>query len=218
MSDETPVADAVAEAPPAPPKGKKGIVLIGVLVGGLVAGAAAGLFAVGPVVARTSGYEVSDSMRAQLKAQAVQVYGATAADSMIAAHASEEQHTDSSASGEGGEHAEGGAEGQAPTANLHLVDNLVMNPAGSGGTRFLMLSAAIEFADASLVEQFKARDAEVRDLVLRVVGSKTVEELSDMPRRDLLRLEMADSLATLAPKVSRKKSITRIFFPQFVIQ
>ncbi len=217
MSDETAVAEPAADVPP--PKGKKGIVLIGALAGGLLAGAGAGLFAIGPVVARTSGYDVTDSMRTQLKAQAVLVYGAVAADSIIAAHAAEGQHADSSADGvEGGEHAAGGGEGAGPTANLHLVDNLVMNPAGSGGTRFLMLSAAIEFSDAALVEQFKARDAEVRDLVLRVVGSKSVEDLADMRRRDSLRLEMADSLATLVPKAGRRKAIARIFFPQFVIQ
>ena len=65
---------------------------------------------------------------------------------------------------------------------------------------------------------FKARDAEVRDIVLRVMGAKTVEQLSDMAMRDSLRQEVSDSLTSLVPKAQRKKAIRRVFFPQFVIQ
>jgi flagellar FliL protein len=186
----------------APPKksGPKGVVLIGTLVGGLVAGVAAGLFAVGPMVAKSSGYVVTASAESEGEG---------------------EEH----ASGEGeegeGEHgaptAEGKA-GEAPATALHMVDNLVLNPAGSGGTRFLMLSAVIELGDSKLVDQFKARDAEVRDVLLRVVGSKTVEQLSEMTMRDPLRQELSDSLSQLLPKKERKKAISRVFFPQFVIQ
>jgi flagellar FliL protein len=192
-------------------------VLIGALVGGLVAGVAAGLFAIGPVVARTSGLVVTEEMLARVKAQAKLVRG-TGEGEEDAEGEAEAGGDEAHAEGEegGGEHKEGAAEGGS--ASLHLIDNLVMNPAGSGGTRFLMLSAAIEFKDAAMVEQFKARDAEVRDLVLRVMGARTVEQLADMPTRELIRKEVADSLAMLLPKKDRKKAISKIFFPQFVIQ
>jgi flagellar FliL protein len=212
MSDEAapPAEGASADAPPPAKKSKAGLVLIGSLVGGLVAGAAAGLFAVGPLVARSSGYVVTEEMQARLDAQAKLTPGG--------------EHGETEEGGEeGGDH--GAAEGEPKegeaaggAANLHLIDNLVMNPAGSGGTRFLMLSAAVEFSDSKMVEDFKARDAEVRDLVLRIMGAKTVEQLTDMPTRELIRKEVADSLATLLPKAVRKKAIAKIFFPQFVIQ
>ncbi|MGQ0646110.1 MAG: flagellar basal body-associated FliL family protein [Gemmatimonadaceae bacterium] len=195
MSDETTAAESEDAAPPPPRKAPRGVVLIGALVGGLVAGAAAGLFAVGPMVAKRSGYAVSDS-----------VLAAVAADSA----ASDGEHAAE------GEHA--GKEGEAGPSNLHLIDNLVLNPAGSGGTRFLMVAAAVEFKDAQLVEQFKARDAEVRDLVLRVMGARSVEQLADMTTREALRREIADSLVMMVPKAARKQAIRRVFFPQFVIQ
>jgi flagellar FliL protein len=219
MSDEAPAADAAAEAA-APPtkKGKPGLILIGALVGGLVAGAAAGLFAVGPMVARSSGYAVTEEMQTRLKAQARLVQGAEGDDEEGEGEDSDAHATGEDATaGEEGDHAP--KEGEpAPGGNLHLIDNLVMNPAGSGGTRFLMLSTAIEFRDGALVEQFKARDAEVRDLVLRVMGAKSVEQLADMPLREQIRKEMTDSLSMLVPKKDRKKAIVKIYFPQFVIQ
>ncbi len=70
------------------------------------------------------------------------------------------------------------------------IDNLVLNPSGSGGTRHLMLSVAVEVKDDADAEQMKARDAEVRDAVLHVLGSKTVDELADIAARDSLKLEL----------------------------
>lgn len=225
MSDDATPPEQGAEGAPPPPakKSKAGLVLVGVLLGGLGAGFAVGMFTVGPVVAQSSGYVVTEEMQARLKATTRLVHGEEGEEGE-----GEEGATDESGGGEAGtaegehgpaagEHKEG-EPAAAGGGNLHLVDNLVMNPAGSGGTRFLMLSTAIEFKDAAMVEQFKARDAEVRDLVLRVMGAKTVEQLSDMAVREVIRKEVADSLAMLVPKKTRKKAITRIFFPQFVIQ
>jgi flagellar FliL protein len=176
------------------------------LVGGLVIGAAAGLFAVGPMVAKSAGYVVPPS--AQTDGEHAEGEGGEGGG---------EEGGGEHGTPEGGDHG-GGKEGEAVASSSHLIDNVVLNPAGSGGTRFLMLSTSIEFGDAALVEQFKARDAEVRDVVLRVMGAKTVEVLAEMANRETLRKELADSLAQLVPKKERKKAIRRIFFPQFVIQ
>jgi flagellar FliL protein len=125
--------------------------------------------------------------------------------------------TDSAASdGEGGHGEEGGDAAAAPS--VYLIDNMVLNPAGSGGTRFLMLATAVEFSDGKYVEQLRVRDVEVRDVLLRVVGSRTVEELAEPAFREKLRKELADSIASLFPRAERKTSVTRVFFPQFVIQ
>lgn len=192
MSEETAVP---AEGEALPKKGPKGAVLIGALVGALLLGSAAGLFAVGPMIVKKSGYAV-----------------------VPGAHGAAEG--DSAGGGGGGEAAaagdHGGAkEGESAASSLHLIDNLVLNPAGSGGARFLMLAAAIELADAALVEEMKTRDAEARDIVLRVMGARTVEELTEMSNRENLKQQLADSLGTLFKK---KKQIRRIYFPQFVIQ
>lgn len=191
-------AQAPAEGEEAPAKaGPKGVVLIGALVGSLLIGGAAGVFAVGPMLAKKSGYVVTPASHD--------------AEGEEAAAEGEGEH---GAAPAGGEHGEGGG---GAAANLHLIDNLVLNPAGSGGSRFLMLATALEFNEAAQVEEMKARDSEVRDVILRVMGSKSVEELSDMARREEIKNELADSLATLFKK-SKKKPIRRVYFPQFVIQ
>ena len=71
----------------------------------------------------------------------------------------------------------GGGHGGEEIPPLHVIDNLVVNPARSAGTRFLLTSVAIEISpdDAVLLQ---ARDAELRHALIMVLGTKTVEELS----------------------------------------
>lgn len=97
---------------------------------------------------------------------------------------------------------------------LHIIDNLVLNPAGSGGTRFLMLTVTLAVKDSAADELLKARDAEVRDAVLDRFGRKTVEELVDMSRREAIKKELLAVLKPLFPD----GTIKAVYFPQFVIQ
>jgi flagellar protein FliL len=61
-------------------------------------------------------------------------------------------------------------EDEGEAAAVHLLENLVLNPAGSGGSRFLLLSVAIEVGKAKAAESFKNRDAELRDIILTSLG------------------------------------------------
>jgi flagellar FliL protein len=110
-----------------------------------------------------------------------------------------------------------GKEGEGAAAKpVYTIDNLVLNPAQSGGTRFLLLTIAFELKDDATLEEMKTRDAELRDAVLVTVGAKSVEYLSDMAVRDTLKGELKSVAGKLFPK--KKNAIHRIYFPQFVIQ
>lgn len=128
----------------------------------------------------------------------------------------------------GGAHAESDAESDAappasadkdpgaamPPVPIHLLDNIVMNPSGSNGQRFLLLSVAYELGDATGIEKMKQRDAEIRDLVQRVVGRRTIDQLGDLQQRELLKVEVAKA----TEDVIGPKTVKKVFFPQFVIQ
>jgi flagellar basal body-associated protein FliL len=59
-----------------------------------------------------------------------------------------------------------------------------------------------------------ARDAEVRDVVVRLLSTKTVVELADAGRREAVKNELQGALAARFPKAG----IRAVLFPQFVIQ
>ena len=103
------------------------------------------------------------------------------------------------------------ADGPPP---MYQIDNLVLNPAGSGGAHFLLMSVAFETRDPAAVETMKSRDAELRDAILRLFGSKTSEQVAEASSRDELRAEV---LAAVDAMFGRGV-VRKVYFPQFVIQ
>ncbi len=137
----------------------------------------------------------------------------TAAD--VAAHATKKDSTEEEIAAAAEAHAKKGGEGGESKPPLYTISDLVLNPAGSGGTRFLMLSVAFDMADSTGVEAMKLRDAEIKDAVLALVGGKTVDELAEVSAREPLKLEIRDLVSRITKK---PKAIKRVSFPQFVIQ
>jgi len=103
--------------------------------------------------------------------------------------------------------------GDAPPP-IYQMDNLVMNPAASGGAHFLLMSVALQLKDASSLETLKGRDAELRDTILRLFSRKTIDQISDISARD----EFSTELMAVLNKMFGDGTVTKIYFPQFVIQ
>jgi flagellar FliL protein len=97
---------------------------------------------------------------------------------------------------------------------VYQIDNLVLNPAGTEGTRFLMATVAVQVPDEAAMALMKERDPELRDAVLRLLETKTIPELSDVTRRDSLKAQIQATLAKELPKGTLRK----VYLPQFVIQ
>lgn len=172
------------QASPTPSKSKKLLILIAIVIG-VVGGGGAGVYMAGPLLAGSLPTPTA------------------------AAHS--ESNADS-ADGDDGEKPTGGK--QAASAPLHLVENMVLNPARSGGARFLLLSVAFAVRDAEVVKSMTERDPELRDLILRDLGAREVEELADITRRDSIKVQ----LRTAVQKRFGKDAVRDVYFPQFVIQ
>lgn len=103
----------------------------------------------------------------------------------------------------------------AVVAQPHMIENLVVNPAGSRGTRFLLLSVGIIMSDPVADDELRRRDAEARDRVVQVLSAINIEELVDVSHRDAIRRDLARSLDSLFTGGARVKTV---LLPQFVIQ
>ncbi len=186
MSDESATAtEGTAES-----TSKPGMVpvMVSILVG-VLAGSASGMFVAGPIVAK----------KMHITAEAPKDSAA-------------EGEGDAAAAGEHGAPAEGGKEGAATT--VHLIENLVLNPANSGGSRFLLVSVGLTMKSVGAAGMIKAQDAEVRDIVLRVLGSRSIADLENVGNREQLKKDILVAVDSLF----RKQSVKSVYFPQFVIQ
>ena len=111
-------------------------------------------------------------------------------------------------------HDSASAEGKSSAPSIHLLENLVLNPAGSGGSRFLLLSVGIETNGSNTATEFQARDSELRDIILTALGSKTVDNLTDITAREGIKAELQSAVSARFGK----GSVKRLYFPQFVVQ
>lgn len=94
------------------------------------------------------------------------------------------------------------------------VESLVLNPAGTMGTRFLMATIVASVEGAKTAETLRSREAEVRDRLMAVLASKTVDELSDVALREPLKEELRSTLAEMVAPAR----VVAVFLPTFVIQ
>ncbi len=189
---DTPDTPAPETSAPAPSGLKRRLPLLAALAGGLAVGAGTGAVVVGPVAARALGFAVTAE--------------ADAGDG----------HAAASADGHGGGDALAGADSSATSGEplVTTLDNLVLNPAGSGGTRFLLLTVAMECGTDAGMTALKAKDAELRDVVLSTLARKTVDQLADVSFREDIKTELITALNDRFGT----GTVVRVYFPQYVVQ
>lgn len=176
---------------------KSKLPLIAAIVAGVAVGAGSGVMIVGPMFAK------------KFAAQAAAAAPAT--DSTAAAGEGGGEAAPAGGHEGGGEGGKGAAAAAPPVLTL---ENLVLNPQGSGGQRYLLMTIAIECKDAKAMEGLTVRQPELQDLILSTLGHKSVEELSDVGQRDTIKTEL---IAAISERFG-KNVVKQLYFPQFVIQ
>ncbi len=94
------------------------------------------------------------------------------------------------------------------------IDDLLINPAGSGGKRFLVVSLGVEARDGDVLAELTKRDIVVRDAVLRLLSRRTAEELGSID----LRSEIKEEVISELNGILQKGEITRLYFTQYLLQ
>ncbi|MFB6272198.1 MAG: flagellar basal body-associated protein FliL [Salinibacter sp.] len=94
------------------------------------------------------------------------------------------------------------------------VKGLVVNPAGSGGNRYLAVSLAFESNSSSVMQELKDKKIVVRDAILTLLSARTVDELSDPDQRD----ELKRTILKETNRILRRGKVERLYFTEFVLQ
>lgn len=96
---------------------------------------------------------------------------------------------------------------------IELTD-LIINPAYSGGKRYLMLSLGLESDDTSTLEELASKEIVVRDTILKVVGQYSVDELADIERRT----EIKDQIRGAVNSIVAEGEVSRVYLTRWVLQ
>jgi flagellar FliL protein len=97
---------------------------------------------------------------------------------------------------------------------IYPIENIIVNPAGSNGSRFVKVSIGLEMGKVKLDQELKKRDVQLRDILIDVFTSKTIEEVINPAEREDLREEIKGKINSLL--VSGK--IRNVYFADLVIQ
>ena len=123
------------------------------------------------------------------------------------AHAESKPKTEGNDGGHGGEVTEG-------NGNYYNIESVVVNPAGTQGTRFLSCGVSFELASGDEVKAFESQAIRIKDLLITVLSSKTVDELSDVQERNKMRRQML----TIVNRMMTPVEARAVFLTDFVLQ
>ncbi|MEW5794879.1 MAG: flagellar basal body-associated FliL family protein [Candidatus Zixiibacteriota bacterium] len=178
----------------APKKGKGKLFLFaGIGLGIVVVGVALALFVLKPMLAGSG--DNAD--------KTTQVDGKSAASGEQAAKPEQKKKPRRS-----GEHGEEGR------SLVYAIKDIVVNPAGTGGTRFLSVSFGFELGSPELRSEFEEREAVVRDALITILSSKTVAQLTDAKEKEIARLQIKKRLEQLMTTTD----IAGVYYTDFVLQ
>lgn len=94
------------------------------------------------------------------------------------------------------------------------IDGLIVNPAGTDGSRYLMVTVGLESSSGRVIRELGEKEVVVRDAILTVLGHKTVAELASIGQRDALREELRQAVNAIL----RHGQVDRLYFTQYVLQ
>jgi len=130
--------------------------------------------------------------------------------------AEDEEHGD--AATEGGEHSE---------KQIYLLEDIIVNPAGTRGSRYLSVSIGVEMnlaeaeegggghgAAAAVHNPLDKKRPQLRDALIGILSSKTIIQLTTIEEKELIRQEILTAFqAALEPE-----PVHQIYFVDFVLQ
>ncbi len=117
-------------------------------------------------------------------------------------------------SGSGEEHTEKPKEHEPKVTEMVMIDDIIVNPAGTGGTRFLSCSIGFELVSHEAVLQFEKKQPMIRDALITILGAKTLEQLSDSKEKEITRYQIKKR----TEQILNSSDLNGVYFTDFVLQ
>lgn len=115
---------------------------------------------------------------------------------------------------EGEEAGEEGAPAGKSSGPLFALTGFIVNLADRDSGHYLKLSLSIELPGEKALEKLRAREAVLRDGVLTLLGSKTMEQVQSAEGKQLLR----EGVAARVEEILGGTKPRGVFFTEFVVQ
>lgn len=162
----------------------------------------------------TAQFVLLPRLKAEL-AKAIPVENAGAAPAHAEASGELEPTAAAAAPEKGGKEGGHGKKGEAAgDGHSYTFENVVVNLAGTMGTRYLKTTFMVTGTDATLRAQFEANRPRLVDVSLNVLSSLTLADLEEPGAKNILR----EKLRAAYNQALGRKVALQIYFSDFVVQ
>ena len=107
-----------------------------------------------------------------------------------------------------------GKHGAEESSNIVMLDEIVVNPARSGGRRYLAVTVGFQTEAPEADKLFEKNKPLIRDALISLFSSKELEKLADISYRDSLKLEIKEGVN----RQLRDSVVTQVVFSSYVLQ
>jgi flagellar FliL protein len=97
---------------------------------------------------------------------------------------------------------------------IYGMEIFVVNLNDPGGKRYLKTKINLEYSDAVLTDELRLCQPRLRDMILLLLSSKTIEEIQGTEGKIILRRELIMRIN----QALQKGKIRNLYFTEFVIQ
>ncbi|MFC3847856.1 flagellar basal body-associated protein FliL [Helicobacter baculiformis] len=95
-----------------------------------------------------------------------------------------------------------------------LTGPFVVNLISQNGRRYLKASISLELNDPKLLEEVKVKETAIRDTIIEILSSKSIEEISTLKGKNKLKEEVRSNINSFLID----GFVKNVFFTDFVIQ
>lgn len=126
-----------------------------------------------------------------------------------------EQKTVKSMSGPGAaDSAEVLPESEYGKGEMFLFEDIIVNPAGTMGRRYLVLSLSFEVVGKKGMEELREREPIIRDALFTLLASKSLDYVSDVANLEPLREQIRKTVNAYLDK----GDVVRVYFTGYILQ
>ncbi|MCD6335846.1 MAG: flagellar basal body-associated FliL family protein [Candidatus Latescibacteria bacterium] len=100
---------------------------------------------------------------------------------------------------------------------IYEIKDIIVNPAGTDGTRYLNTTVGLEVENDQLIAELESRMPQIRDSLIDILVGKTIEELDGVEDKRLLREEILTRINDILPETKNGK-VAHVYLIDFVIQ
>lgn len=95
------------------------------------------------------------------------------------------------------------------------IDPVIVNLSGSGGRRYLKAKINLEAKDGDIKKKIEAKSVQIKDRLISILSSKTLEDIEGTEGQENLRGEIQDAVDVV---LKIEDGVLQVYFTEFVVQ